>query len=393
MRTERELLDLIESCREPFTATAAKYDREETFPIENFELLRDKDLLALTAKPEWGGEGLWSGDRYATYYRLLSRLASFDCNTSQLLQVHSHALGILSAAATEEQYTTYLKPIIADGQVLASVGSESAPGKNSDGLYVQELEPQPDGSWVLSCHKHFASVAAGADYLVIWLAVPGDAPYQERTVSVLVPSNAPEVELIDEWDVMGMRATVSWGVKVTNLHLPADAVFGAPGYWVNTDFRTFTLGFSANHLGQAEGILEFCVDWLKQRPHLQNSDHMMYRIGDLSAQIAMVRGGLEAAAAEWQRGEDYDLAEFKSLQVLHVAKKVLLDASQQAFEICGARAIFRDLPLEQAYRDARVFTLHTRDEHLTASVGRGLVTGNFSGKGYIDGATVPRVGK
>lgn len=392
MRTEHELLDLIESCREPFLATAAKHDREETFPSENFELLKAKDLLALTAKPEWGGEGLWSGDRFGTYYRLLSRLAGFDCNTSQLLQVHSHALGILSAAATEEQYTKHLKPIIADGQLLASVGSESAPGKNSNGLYDQELEPQPDGSWVLTCHKHFASVAAGADHLVIWLAVPGDEPYQERTVSVLVPSDAPEVELIDEWDVMGMRATVSWGVKITELHLPADAVFGTRGNWVHTDFRTFSLGFSANHLGQAEGILDFCVGWVKQRPHLQNSDFMMYRIGDLSAQIAMVRGGLEAAAAEWELGEDFDLAEFKSLQVLHVAKKVLLDVSQQAFEICGARSIFRDLPLEQAYRDARVFTLHTRDEHLTASVGRGLVTGSFSGKGYIDGATVPRVG-
>jgi alkylation response protein AidB-like acyl-CoA dehydrogenase len=393
MRTEDELLDLIDSFREPFTAVAAQHDRDETFPSESFALLRDNDLLALTTRPEWGGEGLWSGQRFGTYYRLLARLAAFDCNTSQLLQVHSHALGILTAAATEEQYALYLKPIIENRLVLASVGSESAPKKTSDGLYTQELVPQPDGGWVLTCEKHFASVAAGADHLVIWLAVPGDAPYQQRTVSVLVPADAPEVELIDEWDVMGMRATVSWGVRITGLKLPESAVFGAPGDWVNKDFRTFSLGFSANHLGQAEGILEFCLQWLRERPHLQNSELMMFRIGSLSSKVAMVRAGLDAAALEWERGVDFDLAEFKSLQVLHMAKQALLEISQEAFGICGARAIFRDLPLEQAYRDARVFTLHTRDEHLTASVGRGLVKGDFSGKGYIDGATVPRVGK
>lgn len=393
MRTESELLATIDSFREPFMATAIKHDREESFPADNFALLREHGMLALTADPERGGEGLWWGDRFGTYYRLLARLASFDCNTSQLLQVHSHALGILSRAATEEQQALYLKPIIENGQVLASVGSESTPKKNSDGLYTQELQPQDDGSWVLTCEKHFASVAAGADHLVIWLAVPGDAPYEQRTVAVLVPSDAPEVELIDEWDVMGMRATVSWGVRVTDLHLPANAVFGDPGHWVNTDKRTFSLGFSANHLGQAEGILDFCLDWVRERPHLQHSELMMLRLGSHSARIAMVRAGLDAAAAEWERGEDLDLAEFKSLQVLHVAKRALLDISQEAFDMCGARAIFRDLPLEQHYRDARVFTLHTRDEHLTASLGRGLLHGNFSGKGYIDGATVPRVGK
>jgi alkylation response protein AidB-like acyl-CoA dehydrogenase len=198
------------------------------------------------------------------------------------------------------------------------------------------------------------------------------------------------VTLIDEWDVMGMRATVSWGVKIENMRLPEDAVFGAPGHWVTTDKRTFTLGFAANHVGHAEGILDFCTGWLRQRPHLMSSDLMMYRVGDLSSKIQAAQSALYRAGALWDAGDDPDAAEFAGVQTLHVAKQALLETAQQAFDICGARAIFRSLPLEQAYRDARVFTLHTRDEHLTASLGRGLVSGQYSGKGYIDGATVTR---
>ncbi len=392
MRTEAELLSIMESFREPFTAVEAEHDRAASFPTENFELLRQSGMLALTAPTEWGGEGLWSGDRFLTYYRLLAVLASFDANTSQLLQVHSHALGILSNAADEAQREKYLGPIVRGGKVLASVGSESAPSKKGDGLYNQELVPV-DGGWVLTCEKHFASVSAGADYLLIWLAVPGDAPYENRTVCVIVPTDAPEVELVDSWDVMGMRATVSWTVKVTGLRLEADAVIGEPGYWIHRDPRTFSLGFASNHLGQAEGILDYCLTWVRERSHLQHSDHVLYRFGDLGAKVFVVRAAMEAAAEEWNHGADFDRAEFLSLQVLHMAKHVLLEISQVAFDICGARAIFRRYPLEQAYRDARSFTLHTRDDHLTFTVGRGMLTGSFSGKGYIDGATVPRIGK
>ncbi len=388
VRTEQELLTTIDGFAEAFASVAALHDREESFPAENFELLRQSGLLALTAPTAEGGEGLWSGERFTTYYKLLQHLARFDANTSQLLQVHSHALGMLCWSATDAQMEKHVRPIIAAGQVLASVGSESKPKTAGDGLYTQELKPHPDGGWVLDCEKHFASVAAGADHLLIWLAVPGEESYEQRTVSVLVPAEAPEVTLVDEWDVMGMRATVSWGVVIRGLRIPDDAIFGAPGHWVTTDKRTFTLGFAANHVGQAEGILDFCVGWLRERAHLQASDMMMYRIGDLSSKIRAAQSAVYHAGALWDAGTDTDAAEFAGVQALHVAKHALLETAQQAFDICGARAVFRSLPLEQAYRDARVFTLHTRDEHLTATLGRGLVSGNYSGKGYIDGATV-----
>ena len=138
MRSEAELLEIIDSLREPFTASAPKHDQEASFPTESFALLRERGMLALTAPVELGGEGLWSGDRFLTSYRLLSRLASFDANTSQLLQVHSPALGILANAADERQrealdsptpgYAAYSAALVKDGcaQFAALHNSTSA---------------------------------------------------------------------------------------------------------------------------------------------------------------------------------------------------------------------------------------------------------------------------
>ena len=65
-------------------------------PTENFADLRAAGLLALTAPLEFGGDGLWWHGRYSDYYALIEHLARIDSVTAQLLQVHSHALGILS---------------------------------------------------------------------------------------------------------------------------------------------------------------------------------------------------------------------------------------------------------------------------------------------------------
>jgi alkylation response protein AidB-like acyl-CoA dehydrogenase len=204
-------------------------------------------------------------------------------------------------------------------------------------------------------------------------------------VVLLVPRDAPEVELIDEWDVMGMRSTVSWGVKITDYQVPADAVFGQPGDWRHRDARTFTLGFTANHVGAAQAALDFTAGWVRSRRHLATSELVQFMLGELAADVFAARSALYAAARQWETG-DPDGAELASLQALHIAKRALLETTRKAFEICGARSAFRLFPLEQMYRDARTFTLHFRDEEYSRDIGKALIAEAFAGKGRIAGS-------
>ena len=171
------------------------------------------------------------------------------------------------AQATDEQHDGLLREIAGEGRLVASVGSETNPRSARSGDYSSELTPDGDG-WRLTCHKFFASLAPAADYLLLWVAVPGDQPYPERTVTVLVPRDAPGVELIDQWDVMGMRPTVSWGVKIEDHRVEPQMVFGAPGAWVRDDPRTFTLGFASNHLGAAQAAFDFALEFVRERPYM-----------------------------------------------------------------------------------------------------------------------------
>lgn len=385
--TQEASLRKIEELVEPFRARAAANDATSSFPQENFGDLRRLGLLALTADEESGGRGMWSEGRFLPYYEILEALAYADTSTAQLLQVHSHALGYLSRHATEEQREQLLVPIVQGGQLLASVGSETAPRGNAPGTYSSELEPDGGGGYLLTCTKHFASLAPHADWLLIWTAVPGSEPYPDRTVTVLVPRTAPEVTLVDEWDAMGMRPTVSWGVRIEGYPVTPLQVIGAPGAWVHDDPRTFTLAFAANHVGVARAALDFATDWARERPYLGESELVQAAIGELAAQVLGARSAVFTAARAWDDGE-WRRAEALSLMAVHLAKRAGLDATRRAFEICGARTSFRLYPLEMWYRDIRTLTLHVRDDMQMRELGRGLLAGAGASKLALDTSVI-----
>jgi alkylation response protein AidB-like acyl-CoA dehydrogenase len=381
-------LQVIADLAPAIRARAAELDVRAEFPHETFAELHEAGMLALTAPPECGGAGLWSQGRYAPYYELLETLARIDSVTAQLLQVHSHALGIVAGLADAGQRRGLLSEIVADGRILASVGSEAKPTGRLADIARTELEEIGDGRYRLTCTKYFASGSSAADELLIWTAVPGTGPYTDRSVCVLVPSSAAEVELIDQWDVLGMRATVSHSVRITGYEVPAERLIGEPGAWTRRDPRTFTLAFAANHIGAAGAALDFTEQWVRERPGLAASEITRATLGRMSADLFAARSALQASAALWD-ADAYDEAELASIRTLHLGKDLALDLTQTAFDVCGARAAFRELELERLYRDVRTFSLHYRDEQYMVQVGQAMLDREFHAKGYSGASTFP----
>src|ERR1700736_1445515 len=131
--SQPERLARIDALGAGIRARAQDHDETATFPAGTFAELREAGLLALTAPVQYGGAGLWSEGHYREFYELIERLAAIDSPTAQLLQVHSHALGILSGLGDEDQRRRFLPAIIQGGKLLASVGSEAKPsGKLAD---------------------------------------------------------------------------------------------------------------------------------------------------------------------------------------------------------------------------------------------------------------------
>ena len=341
-----------------------------------------------SAAPLEPGSGSGSGDNFTGYYRILEQLAYWDTNTAQLLQVHSHAAGIVAFHGTDQQRAMFL-PEIVGGAFCASLGSEAHIFENGAEVLDSELREVP-GGFRLTARKAFASVAAIAKYLLVWCAVEipdSNASYADRMLFALVPTDSPGVKLLDDWEMLGKRSTVSCGVAFDNVFVPTSHVVGEPGCWVQNDQRTFSCAYAANHLGTAQGAFDFITSYVAGRDDLRRSEAVQVRLGRMDAQLFAARSALYATAARLDRGDDPDEVEADAVRTMHLAKAAVLSIPYEGFDIVGARAAHERYPLGQMMRDARTFTLHFRDDLYVQRLAVKAMGGGFSAKRGRGGST------
>lgn len=362
-KEQRDLVGLTQEVSKPFAARSRGYDKDAAFPEQNFRELKAAGLHKLTVPKRYGGYGLWGKDGYLAYYLVLIEMARHCSSTAQLLQVHSHGVGIVAGNGTEAQCERYMPGVVDAGHLYASCGSEASVRVSGPEKFDSVLKPKGDGSFVLGGFKGFASVAPAADQYVIWTLVEGTSRMDEGMVFAMVPKGREGVRLENNWDVLGMRPTVSWNIHLKDVAVDASEIIGAPGDWVQKDPRTFTLGFASNHLGQAKAVYDFVAEYLSRRPDLKASQVALNQLGEAEVRISAAESVLFRAAKMWEAGH-YDEAERLSMHTLFLAKHAGMDFAVKAFDICGARATFNDSPLNLYLRDLRTFTLHFREDRL-----------------------------
>ncbi len=381
----RELLARVEELGPRFRERQRKLDATSSFPFEAFAESVEAGFHKLTVPVEYGGYGYWRPGNFSGFYRILERLAYWDTNTAQLLQVHNHAVGILGWHAKGAQRDRILADVLG-GAFCASLGSEAHLYENGAEVLDSELT-RVDGGYRLTARKAFASVAAIAKYLMVWCAVEGDTPYVDRMVFALVPTGAPGVTRHDDWQMLGMRSTVSGSVTFADVFVPDDHVVGRPGGWIKDDPRTFSCGYAANHLGTAQAAFDFIAGYVASRPDLRDSEAVKVRLGRMDAQLYAARCGLYAAADRLDAGDDFDLAEADAIRAMHLAKNAVLSIPFDGFDIVGARAAHERYPLGQMVRDARTFTLHFRDDLYVQRLADLALGRGFSAKKARSGST------
>ena len=383
--TARDILARIDELGPGWRERRRALDEAVEFPHENFAEAKAAGLHALTLPTEYGGAGVWLPGRYSHWYEALERMAWWETNTAQLLQVHNHAAGIIAWHSTPSQ-RDYFLPRIASGDFCASLGSEAHLYENGAEVLESELT-KVDGGYRLTARKGFASVAATAKYLMVWCAVEGDTPYAHRMLFAVVDVDWDGVELLDDWQMLGMRSTISCGVRFTDVFVPDDHVVGTPGGWVTGDPRTFSCGYAANHLGSAQAAFDFLAEYITERPDLRDSESVRVKLGQMDAQLFAARACLRSTGSRLDRGAAPDDCEAAAVRTMHLAKDAVLTIPYQGFDLVGARACHERYPLGQMMRDARTFTLHFRDDLYVERLAQLALGNGFSAKGGRGGST------
>lgn len=337
---------------------------------EVVDKLHEQKLFRLLLPRPYGGEEV----DLATWFRTMEALAKLDASTAWCIGQINGCAAISSA----------VEPAVAQriwGEPRAAL---------SWGPPVTARADEVDGGHRLSGEWGMSSGSRHATWLGLTTPVfdrNGAAVQLHDGPAVrifFVPADA--VTLIDNWNVIGLKATNSGGFKVEGLfvpngysarreHLP-DVKLSTPLYKfpMNSFFAT---GFSAAALGIARTMLDASMALaMKKHPRLaklslRDSHLVQFQLGEAEARLRSARSYVETTAQRvWDAvvaSDELTISQRIDIRMaatfaIHEAKAV----ADTAWEVASASAIFVSSPFERRFRDLHTITqqVQGRKSHL-----------------------------
>lgn len=190
---------------------------------------------------------------------------------------------------------------------------------------------------------------------------------------------AKDAELVDTWQVSGLRGTGSFAVVVSDLFVPTAHTawqgFAPPRepnllYLLPTTLL-FASGFSAVALGTARGALDAFKDLAasktprQSRSLLRDDPLARYQYGQAEAHLAAARRLLMGTARETSEAlaasgkptlEQRAYLRLAATHGIHLAKQAL----DIVYQASGASAVFNAGPFRRRFQDMHVITQHTQ---------------------------------
>ena len=236
-----------------------------------------------------------------------------------------------------------------------------------------------DGGYRISGRAPFVSNCHDADWISSTVLVDEDSADGEPEMRmVYFPREG--CEIIDTWNVMGMRGTGSHDISVTDVYVPRSRTFPMePEFEPGSHYRgplyrmpvvgTAAAGIPTPMLGVARRALDEVTELARTKTPVASSGLLKERA---SAQVqlgraeAILRSGrlllLDTLSRAWQRcldGEPHSLEQKADLQLgMAHAMSSAVQAVELACSIAGTTAFRATSPLERCFRDVQTMRHH-----------------------------------
>ncbi len=338
---------------------SAGYDRQATFPTENWADLADAGFLGLCVPKAAGGMGA----DFAGYALVAEELGKHCAATALTFNMHTATAMLagfiaddLGPDAEAQAHLDRVRPGLWRGMIedrlIHSQPFSEGKAVGQRGTFATTATPV-DGGFVVNGKKIFASLSGAADIHNVLASNPGDP----RLRLLGVPADAHGLEIVGEWDPLGMRGTDSRTLVFTDVFVPAEAEALPPGMFnqMIKRFPQFYMSLSFSYLGLLGAIVDLTRAYLRgEMGTSAGRDHPAKQAGWAEMQLAYEQAQALTYRVLAEARVDPTPAELhRAMAATVVTMETVAQVASLAVRVCGGRSILRPNPLEQHYRDAR----------------------------------------
>jgi alkylation response protein AidB-like acyl-CoA dehydrogenase len=264
----RVLVEMAEKHASDFASRAQDHDADQSFPFENYAALAESGFLGAAIPQAMGGVGVDSIHDIAVAF---SRLGRGDGATAIGAYMHVAAgwtmLMWQRMKPADDPFAALLDAFM--GQMVRDhvVCAALTEGGTNYGYPLTEATPT-DGGWLVNGRKIFCTNSPAATMIMatVKFKMPGGA---EQMGMVFLPREADGLEILDNWDALGMRASGSGDIRFSDCFVPEPmampmSTWGEPGLFLRLSVPGLP-GLMAVFLGIAEAAHEHVVNLVRSR--------------------------------------------------------------------------------------------------------------------------------
>ncbi|HMJ34445.1 MAG TPA: SfnB family sulfur acquisition oxidoreductase [Baekduia sp.] len=368
LRSADEAVAVAHQVAETLAEGAAERDRAGAacVPRDALAVLDGSGLLAITVPEAFGGADL-GPEALAEVIRVV---AAVDPAIAQVPQVHYLFVDVLRVWGDEALQARLFADVLGGGRIGNALAERG--GKHAQDLKTRVVDQ--DGGAILRGRKYYCTGALTAQWIGVSALDAGD-----RLVVAFVERDAPGVEVGDDWDVMGQRATISGTTTFDDVAVdPALRLDYARAFEVPQQLGARAqLVHAAIEVGIAGGALRDARAFLRERARPSSEavrygagapagdPHVLHRYGRIAARVgaaeALLRDAARTLDAIGLVPADDEAAARGSLAVAAAkafGSEVAVDAGSELFALCGTSAADARHDLDRHWRNARTHSVH-----------------------------------
>jgi acyl-CoA dehydrogenase len=335
---------------------ALRNDREERFPQEALDGLKQTGFVGMSIPEEYGG----GGADPLTYCLFIEELSRGDANVRSIMSVH---LGLVAGSidrwGTEDQKQRWL-PAMATGEVLGCFGlTEPDHGSNPADLRAT-ADPLPGGGWRISGRKVFITNGSIAQVALVMARTGG--PGAKGVSAFLVPTDRAGFTANPLHGKLGLRSCDTAELLLDGVEVDAGARLGGDGDGLKVALSALDDGrmsIAASCTGIGQSALDTMVAYAGQREQFGKpiAGHQLVQemIADSAVDVDASRLLTWAVADLKSRGERYSLAASKAKLF---ATEASIRVADSCIQVHGGYGYVDEYPAAKMLRDARVTTLY-----------------------------------